>query len=818
MSFIGNNPSWKTSTHKPQSADPTNPTEGMQFYSDGTVRSEGLWTYKNSTWIKSNSGSGVRNFAQDFECADSTSGYTTGQSTAFDDTGTITGVLASESTNPLFGEFSLKITSPALNDWISLRSIAIDSGARGKLLSFSIEYTWDGDTPARLKVLDGDGNDLSGSDIKLENTTTSSTGSIKQKVVWVQPSSGTASQSVTVGIHFTEAPGTTKTLIFDDIKVTDNALEVIEEAQGVADSTKYFVENGDDIVNDFSARIDNNTGTASITTQGPTDFIASATNTGTGKASLTFATGQFTVIPAITVSAEGTSEIASILSLSTTTVEIATYDETGALINTDFSIKVSKQGSDTVTGRAVAAIAGKTHENDSSIATQTISGYGSTNDAIRQLGTVVTNSGSAFEITQSATLGDKITILEAGTFNISASDQFSAGAGFGISKNSSQLTTAVQSITAANLLKFTNTSAANEVATLSWEGPLVAGDVIRLHGDKTADGTNTALTSFSISKSGKQPLLDAGQVKEADSYKKVTDSNDTGSTDTRIRLFDTELESQGSDITVSSTPANGTIFTIVKDGEYKITLTETMTIKDTFGISKNSSELTTNIEDITQADRLAMALTPGANEQQTISWSGPLQAGDVIRAHTGATLTSGTETDLASMSISKIGDIETYSSNVYNLNPLPVLFLKDIKSSGTNGGTATAGSYETRDLNNVSGDSSFLISLSSNQFTLKAGTYRINAMVPGGQVNQQKARLQNITDAVTAVQGAVRQTTSGTFVVNDCPVRGEFTIIASKVFEIQHRVSVSNAGDGHGSAASFGDDEIYTIVEITKIA
>lgn len=51
MAYIGKNPKQNTSTFTPQSADPSSPTEGMVFYSDGTPRAEGLWQYQNSDWV-----------------------------------------------------------------------------------------------------------------------------------------------------------------------------------------------------------------------------------------------------------------------------------------------------------------------------------------------------------------------------------------------------------------------------------------------------------------------------------------------------------------------------------------------------------------------------------------------------------------------------------------------------------------------------------------------------------------------------------------------------------------------------------------------
>lgn len=57
MAYIGKNPKQNTSTFTPQSADPTNPVEGMVHHSDGTARAEGRWVYQNSAWVKVAEGS-----------------------------------------------------------------------------------------------------------------------------------------------------------------------------------------------------------------------------------------------------------------------------------------------------------------------------------------------------------------------------------------------------------------------------------------------------------------------------------------------------------------------------------------------------------------------------------------------------------------------------------------------------------------------------------------------------------------------------------------------------------------------------------------
>lgn len=50
MSYTGKSPKLKRVRFTPQSVTPVNPAEGDLYYSDGTVRAEGLWYYKDAAW------------------------------------------------------------------------------------------------------------------------------------------------------------------------------------------------------------------------------------------------------------------------------------------------------------------------------------------------------------------------------------------------------------------------------------------------------------------------------------------------------------------------------------------------------------------------------------------------------------------------------------------------------------------------------------------------------------------------------------------------------------------------------------------------
>lgn len=118
----------------------------------------------------------------------------------------------------------------------------------------------------------------------------------------------------------------------------------------------------------------------------------------------------------------------------------------------------------------------------SMVRVNTANGYGSTNTAIRRFSTVVTNQGSDITYADSATLGASFTINTSGVYAISYSDSFGAAANWaGISKNSSQLTTAINLINAADALAVAYSSGSGVGVNVSATVYLAAGDVIRAH-------------------------------------------------------------------------------------------------------------------------------------------------------------------------------------------------------------------------------------------------------------------------------------------------------------------------------------------------
>jgi hypothetical protein len=141
--------------------------------------------------------------------------------------------------------------------------------------------------------------------------------------------------------------------------------------------------------------------------------------------------------------------------------------------------------------------------------------------------------------------------------------------------------------------------------------------------------------------------------------------------------------------------------------------------------------------------------------------------------------------------------------------------VRDVKASGTGGGTFTSGSYQTRVLNTLE-DYGIGASLSSNQVTLPAGTYELSATGSAYFCGTHKLRWQNITDGRTLILGHTSSANAGSGNVPDtmAQMHGVFTIKESKAFELQHRCSLTQ---NFGNAASYGDNETYATVRIRKL-
>lgn len=146
--------------------------------------------------------------------------------------------------------------------------------------------------------------------------------------------------------------------------------------------------------------------------------------------------------------------------------------------------------------------------------------------------------------------------------------------------------------------------------------------------------------------------------------------------------------------------------------------------------------------------------------------------------------------------------------------PEDYILIVDRKATNVDGGTFTSGAMRTRDLNTELSDAGGHASVSANQITLAAGTYRFNIIAPARSVLESIGRLQNITDATTIETSTSQRNSSPNSFIH---IKGRFTIAAAKVLEVQHQCDSTQAGDGFGTSADLGGlSETYTVVEFWR--
>lgn len=141
----------------------------------------------------------------------------------------------------------------------------------------------------------------------------------------------------------------------------------------------------------------------------------------------------------------------------------------------------------------------------------------------------------------------------------------------------------------------------------------------------------------------------------------------------------------------------------------------------------------------------------------------------------------------------------------------------DKKASGVVGGTFTGGSWRTRELNFLSGDTSIVSSLTSNRFSLVAGTYLISACAPAHDVDGHQIKLNQVTDNLDLALGHSAKATEAQNDISNSCFSETITINATKSFEIQHYGVTTKASAGFGDAAGTGAGEVYTQVSVTKL-
>ena len=150
--------------------------------------------------------------------------------------------------------------------------------------------------------------------------------------------------------------------------------------------------------------------------------------------------------------------------------------------------------------------------------------------------------------------------------------------------------------------------------------------------------------------------------------------------------------------------------------------------------------------------------------------------------------------------------------------PYPYVKVSEVQNSGTNGGTATSGSWTTRVLNTKDNDTSSIASLGSNQITLPAGTYLVRIKSNFHATDATKLRLQNITASTTLLISLNSYPSQADLGDISAEIDGLITLTNSSALAVQYYVETSCNTTGLGAPSNFGVNEVYTVAEFEKIA
>ena len=134
----------------------------------------------------------------------------------------------------------------------------------------------------------------------------------------------------------------------------------------------------------------------------------------------------------------------------------------------------------------------------------------------------------------------------------------------------------------------------------------------------------------------------------------VQTANGYGGTNTAIKRWASIIRNIGSDITLTQNSTNGDSFTINKTGMYAIGYSAQFSAGAVnMGVSVNSNQLTTQIQNVTAASRVLNTISAASNTPGNVSGVVYLNAGDVVRAHDDPG-SAGTQTQADWFRITKV--------------------------------------------------------------------------------------------------------------------------------------------------------------------
>ena len=171
-------------------------------------------------------------------------------------------------------------------------------------------------------------------------------------------------------------------------------------------------------------------------------------------------------------------------------------------------------------------------------------------------------------------------------------------------------------------------------------------------------------------------------------------------------------------------------------------------------------------------------------------------------------------------SILNVDEIKTASGTAakIDVHGFSVALIADQKAYNVSAGGSSVG-WNDRDLNTEIFDPDGIVSISSNQFTLGAGTYIIEFSAPTYRSGRHTTQLYDVTNSASVQDGCTSFTHSQYAGFNHSFGCARFSITANTTYKIRHHCESAYATNGLGIKSDVsGIVSIYTQVKITKLA
>lgn len=150
--------------------------------------------------------------------------------------------------------------------------------------------------------------------------------------------------------------------------------------------------------------------------------------------------------------------------------------------------------------------------------------------------------------------------------------------------------------------------------------------------------------------------------------------------------------------------------------------------------------------------------------------------------------------------------------------PAPDMIVQEQQAAGTAGGTFSSGSFVVRALNTAVRNVISGASLSSSLITLPAGTYAVEWSAPGYNCAAHATRLFNVTDSAVIETGTSEYSANAENVGTRSMGIAVFTLTSAKDIRLDHQCTTGVTTNGLGRPGSISAHEVYSWVNIWKVA